>query len=215
MLLNAQLSKCYWAETISTATYLNNRSHTRALQGKTPYEAWHSEKPGVDHIRVFGCEHMHISPKMNSTSLTQKPRNVFYLAMGKKPKDTDCMMWKTRKFSTVEISDSMKEKCSLSNHLKTLVVITDMQLTFLVMYIESKPGQPVDPEGTESQQIISPEPQPLKRSTRQKSRPDDFAQQSHLTESPSTYKEVTTSTKKGKWQQAMEAEMKSLEDNYV
>ena len=39
--------------------------------------------------------HMHILPKMNGTSLTQKSINVFYLAMEKKPKDTDCMSWKT------------------------------------------------------------------------------------------------------------------------
>lgn len=41
MLLDAKLSKRYWAEAISTAVYLKNRCPTRAIQGKTPYEAWH------------------------------------------------------------------------------------------------------------------------------------------------------------------------------
>ena len=78
---------------------------------------------------------------------------------------------------------------------------------------ESEPDQPADPEGTEAQQI-SPELQPLRRFTRQKSGPDYYAQQSHLTESP-TYKEATTSTEIGKWQQPLEAKIKSLEDNHV
>jgi hypothetical protein len=38
-----------------TAVYLLNRSPTRSLEGKTPYEAWHDKKPGVHHLRTFGC----------------------------------------------------------------------------------------------------------------------------------------------------------------
>ncbi|WVZ90458.1 hypothetical protein U9M48_036759 [Paspalum notatum var. saurae] len=35
--------------------YILNRSPTKALNGKTPYEAWHGRKPAVSHLRVFGC----------------------------------------------------------------------------------------------------------------------------------------------------------------
>ena len=38
-----------------TAVHLLNRSPTKALDGKTPYEAWHRRKPVVSHLRVFGC----------------------------------------------------------------------------------------------------------------------------------------------------------------
>jgi hypothetical protein len=31
----------YWAEAVSTAVFLLNRSTTRALSNKMPYEAWH------------------------------------------------------------------------------------------------------------------------------------------------------------------------------
>jgi hypothetical protein len=30
-------------------------AHTKALNGRTPYEAWHGRKPVVSHLRVFGC----------------------------------------------------------------------------------------------------------------------------------------------------------------
>ena len=45
----------YWGEAVMTAIHLLNRSSTSALDGKTPYEAWHGRKPAVSYLRVFGC----------------------------------------------------------------------------------------------------------------------------------------------------------------
>ena len=45
----------FWGEAVVTAVYILNRSPTKALNGKTPYEAWHGRKPAVSHLRVFGC----------------------------------------------------------------------------------------------------------------------------------------------------------------
>lgn len=49
MLLDASLSKVYWAEAViqNTAEYVKNRSPTKVLQGKTPFEAWYGKKPNV------------------------------------------------------------------------------------------------------------------------------------------------------------------------
>jgi hypothetical protein len=38
-----------------TAVYILNHSPTKALNGMTPYEAWHGRKPTVSHLRVFDC----------------------------------------------------------------------------------------------------------------------------------------------------------------
>jgi hypothetical protein len=35
--------------------YILNRSLTKALNGRTSYEAWHGRKIAVSHLRVFGC----------------------------------------------------------------------------------------------------------------------------------------------------------------
>src|SRR6185437_14231234 len=45
----------FWGEAVVTAVYILNRSPTKALDGMTPYEAWHGRKPAVSHLRVFGC----------------------------------------------------------------------------------------------------------------------------------------------------------------
>jgi hypothetical protein len=45
----------FWEEAVVTAVYILNCSPTKALNGKTPYVAWHGCKPTVSHLRVFGC----------------------------------------------------------------------------------------------------------------------------------------------------------------
>ena len=45
----------FWAAAMSTANYLRNRSPTTALE-VTPYEAWYGTRPGLGHIRIFGCQ---------------------------------------------------------------------------------------------------------------------------------------------------------------
>jgi hypothetical protein len=49
------MSAIFWGEAVVTAVYILNRSPTKALNGRTPYEAWHGRKPVVSHLRVFGC----------------------------------------------------------------------------------------------------------------------------------------------------------------
>jgi len=55
MLDNAGLSKKYWAFAVSVAVYLKNRTPTRSVVGKTPYEAWQgsAKKPSLKDLHVF------------------------------------------------------------------------------------------------------------------------------------------------------------------
>jgi hypothetical protein len=45
----------FWGEAVTTAVHVLNRSFTRSVDGRTPYEAWHGHKPDVHYLRVFGC----------------------------------------------------------------------------------------------------------------------------------------------------------------
>jgi hypothetical protein len=55
MLADSKLPQKFWAEALSTAVYLRNRSPTKAVQGMTPFESWTGEKADVKHFRVFRC----------------------------------------------------------------------------------------------------------------------------------------------------------------
>ena len=62
-----------------TATYLQNRSPTKALEGNTPYEAIYGLKPKIGHLRVFGCTaYSHISQDKRQ-KLDTKTRKCIFL----------------------------------------------------------------------------------------------------------------------------------------
>ena len=50
---DSKLAKASWAEALATTVYLRNRYPTKAVKGKTPYEALIGEKPEVGHLRVY------------------------------------------------------------------------------------------------------------------------------------------------------------------
>jgi len=55
LLKSMQVPGKYWGEAVKAAVYILNRSPTKSLNGKTPFEAWFGKKPGVKHLRTFGC----------------------------------------------------------------------------------------------------------------------------------------------------------------
>ena len=86
MLLDANLSKCYWAEAVSTAVYLKNRCPTKAVRGMTPFEVWHGRRPNVDHLRVFGCDAYSHIPKDERGKYDTKARKCILLGYGEETK---------------------------------------------------------------------------------------------------------------------------------
>jgi hypothetical protein len=55
LLKQRRMPAVFWGKAVVTAVYILNRSSTKALNGRTSYEAWNRRKPAVSHLRVFGC----------------------------------------------------------------------------------------------------------------------------------------------------------------
>jgi hypothetical protein len=76
----------FWAELVNTTVYINNRCPTKALDSKTPQEAWIGRKLDVFHLRVFGCKtYMHILDEKIS-KLQSKSIPCVFLGIVKGPK---------------------------------------------------------------------------------------------------------------------------------
>ena len=82
MLIDAHLPHKFWAEALSTAVYLRNRSPTKAVEDKTPYEAWSGDRPNVKHLRLFECiAYAHV-PKDERKKLDSKSIKCIFLGYG-------------------------------------------------------------------------------------------------------------------------------------
>jgi len=79
MIKGKNLSNGFWAEAISTAVYLKNRSPTRYLSFMTPFQALYDSKPAVHHLRVFGSKAFAHIPKENRRKLDAKAIKCIFI----------------------------------------------------------------------------------------------------------------------------------------
>ena len=86
MLADSKLPQKFWAEALSTAGYLRNRSPTKSVEAMTPSEAWTGKKPNVNHLRIFGCAaYAHVA-KDKQRKLDSKAKKCIFLGYGNETK---------------------------------------------------------------------------------------------------------------------------------
>jgi hypothetical protein len=197
MLSEAKLPRNFWAEAVSTAVYLRNRSPTTAVEGMTPYESLTGQKPCVDTFRVFGClAYAHI-PKDERKKFDSKTRKCIFLGYGTTTKGYRLYDVTRRKviFSRDVIFDESKPKIEEES---------EVPLRHAVQ---------VDLNGD----VECDEPL-MRRSTRERHPPNMYGEWVTLTcdsAEPSSVLEATSGSNSDKWRSAMKAEMDSLIENEV
>ncbi|EOY17849.1 Copia-like retrotransposable element, putative [Theobroma cacao] len=77
-LFKKKLPKSFWAESANTAVYLQNILITQAVNNETPYEAWYSTRPSVDHLRIFAsiC-YLHVPEELRDKLQPKAKLGVF------------------------------------------------------------------------------------------------------------------------------------------
>ena len=79
MLHHAKLPLEFWAEACRTAVYLHNRSPTRALKDKTPFESLSGRRPDISQLKVFGCvRYVHV-PNNQRRKLDAKSHKAIFI----------------------------------------------------------------------------------------------------------------------------------------
>ena len=79
MLKGKGLPNKFWAEAVYTSAYLLNRSPTKAVRNKTPYEAWCRRKPVVNHLKVFGCVAYALTPSQGREKFDKKGEKLIFI----------------------------------------------------------------------------------------------------------------------------------------
>ena len=66
------LPKKFWTEAAHTSVFLLNRLPTKALQQKTPFEAWYGYKPRLQNLKTVGCLCFSYIPHVKRDKLDKK-----------------------------------------------------------------------------------------------------------------------------------------------
>ena len=64
---------------MNTVVFILNRAPTKALNGRTPFEAWHGRKPSVAFMRTFGCIGHVKNTKPGLTKLEDRSTKMVFL----------------------------------------------------------------------------------------------------------------------------------------
>jgi hypothetical protein len=78
MMKSKRLPDMFWGEAVNCAVYILNRSASKSIRGKTPYELWIGSKTTVSHLRTFGCvAHVKVT-KPNLKKLDDRSTHDFH-----------------------------------------------------------------------------------------------------------------------------------------
>ena len=78
MLKGKELPNSLWAEAVHTTVYILNRSPTKSVRNRTPYEAWSGRKPEVSHLKVFGCPAYSLNKAPNKDKFDHKGEKLLF-----------------------------------------------------------------------------------------------------------------------------------------
>ena len=211
MLSDAKLPHSYWAEALSTAAYVRNRSPTKAVQDMTPFEALTGEKPDVKHLRAFGCTaYAHVA-KDERHKLDSKTRKCIFLGYGTETKGYRLYEPKRAKVfysRDVVFNESSRHEVEreLDNQEESHVEL------------DYEDGE--DNEDVTIENEVPVQDQVPRRSTRERRRPEYYVERASSATSnswnePANLQEALASDDKEKWKEATVKEMESLNTNDV
>ena len=80
MMTAVNAPRSFWVLAYQTAIYLRNRSLSKFLHGKSPFEMWFGKVPSVTHLRVRGCKVSYHISKTKRRKLNYKEKERRYEA---------------------------------------------------------------------------------------------------------------------------------------
>ena len=217
-MIDAKLPHKFWAEALSTAVYLRNRSSTKAVKSMTPFEAWTRKKPKVGHLRVFGCDAYAHIPKDERHKLDSKARKCIFLGYGEETKAYRLYDPKREKIiysRDVQFNEEKKEieQDSIEQDL------IERETKYLINLDFSEDGDTTTDECNSGPSIDDTAEPVLRRSVREIHPPDYYGVKVNTANEkqmdPVSTEEALASPEQSKWLKAMGNEMQSLKDNDV
>ncbi|KAG7301017.1 hypothetical protein JYU34_015390 [Plutella xylostella] len=224
LLFDAKLQKKLWAEAVSTAVYLRNRSPVSGHQ-KTPYELWTGSKPDLSHIRVFGSTVMAHIPKQRRLKWDRKAAKYILVGYSENIKGYKLYQPESNSFTTSRDIRVLNEGVETD----AVIAVTDEREP------EHEETESSNNDGNNSQSVVPStssdsedsfheplneeiqkvEDLPAKRVRR---KPDYYGFSNLCTENVTSHDEMTLQEalqgpERAQWKQAVEEELQAFESN--
>lgn len=241
-MLNAKnLPKNLWAEAVSTAVYLLNRTtHSSRKNLKTAYEAWTKRKPNLEHVRIFGSTaYIHV-PKLFRGKLDNKAKKV--VLVGYQGESSNYRLYDPEK-KRVSVSRDVifDEKCygneasdeKMEKQMLTLPKVAKNEGENIAIIEESDEEAEDRDSDRDDDEDRAPEQQagngvmkstsPITSSTARArlrdrtllKKPSKYIEELDLSEyvPPESYREAVTGTESEEWIEAIKSELRAHEKN--
>ena len=202
MLSEAKLPHKLWAEAVSTAVYLRNRSPTNAVDGMTPSELLTGVKPNVKHLKVFGCEAYAHIPKDERRKLDSKARKCIFMGYGTETKGY--RLYDVNRARVIHSRDVLFDESTF----RVEEPACEPQRRYVELDFAGNDEQ--ETEGEEIEDVVEEEPGP-RRPGINCPPPDRYGEWVNVVQEdivePATPKEAMAGSNKLKWKSAMEKEL--------
>ncbi|KAG7599415.1 Reverse transcriptase RNA-dependent DNA polymerase [Arabidopsis suecica] len=97
IMFHTNVPKRFWSDAVMTACYLINRTPTKILHDKSPFEVLTKTKPSLDHLRVFGCVCYVLVPGEQRNKLQAKSTKGMFIGYSTTQKGYKCYVPESRK----------------------------------------------------------------------------------------------------------------------
>ncbi|KAJ4721050.1 Retrovirus-related Pol polyprotein from transposon TNT 1-94 [Melia azedarach] len=234
MLSNAELTRRFWAEAVSTACYLINRGPHTGINLKTPFEVWSGKPADYSNLRAFGCT---VYYHVNEGKLEPRAKKGVFVGYGDGVKGY--RIWSPSEKRVILSRNVVFDENSMFNPTVKSIVVSEngsveKQVEQQVTLDESEPQHKDQHPQSESEPsgsslpVASQHSLALNRSKRANygippkryGFEDMVAYALQVAEEvdtdsnePSTYKKAVTCTESTQWLAAMGDEMESLHKN--
>jgi hypothetical protein len=211
---HVEFPKMLWAEMVNTATYVLNRTGRSTVDQKSPHEIWFGRKPAIKHLRVIGTTCFAHIPDQKRQKLDKKSVKCALIGYDA----DDCYrVWHDETKTVIRSRDVVFE---------TEPLFTSRSCTDTVIEPKDEQSEVTDVSCKDEPDELLNQRQPVsdmqlrdRRKLIKPNRFDDFVM-SAVEEAyaldfkePETYGEAISGTECASWTEAMESEIKSLNEN--
>ena len=216
-LIQANLEKQFWGESVNTANFIRNRSPSKTLPSNTtPYELWFNRKPIYKNMKTFGCiAYVHIN-KEKRKKLDDKSRTCIFIGYSQYKNG-----YKLMDLNTYEVIISRdvvfeENKFISENYHKEVENLLVYDNNKYEYYDEDLPENNVSENykiDNDNKELESDENKYNLRTRKKINYNEESVYMMIEDNIPINYKQAVNSNDADKWQKAIQEEISSLEEN--